>query len=161
MGFTPTDIGEYIHPVIALGAAGTGTTAGTAVNGLVVDRFALPNWYNSVQLTVPFNYVLAAGGTINLNAHLQDSAVASSSSTSWADFGSTVQGAGSGGVTASSTASATSQSAFYRNVNLTTARRYVRARITPQRVEATAGSSADALNYHAVMVFGGAISYPA
>lgn len=155
MPYTPADVGEHILAVSAV-AAGAGTTAGTAVNGYVIDRFALAtngNRYASVQIAVPYNFVKATATTVAMNAHLQDSAVSASTSASWADYGSTVASEGSGNSTVgTSTAAVTSNRTFRRNVNILGARRYVRVRITPH---ITVVSTANSLNYNAVLVFGG------
>lgn len=161
MGFTPTDVGEYILSLTAVPSL-TATSTGTAVNGDSIDRLAQGSPYKSCQIVVPFSYIKTTGVTGSMNAHLQDSAVSASTSTSWADFGSTVASAGSGVYTiAATTAAVTAGRGVYRrNVDITAARRYIRVRVTPLLTAATL-STVNLLRYMGVLVLGGSDEYPA
>lgn len=150
---TPQNIGAYITAREALNA-GAGTTPGTAVDGFIIDRFALGSRMDSCKIVIPYNYVKATGTTIALNAHLRDSPT----STGWTNFGSTVQTAGVGGVVGVTTAAVTSHGRFERNVDLTRARRYIRVRVTPL---ISVVSSINLLNYNGVLMLGGADVLPA
>lgn len=147
---TPQDIGEYIAVRFALPNAAA-TTAGTAVNGKNIDTRSLGARYHSASLVVPFNYKKAAATVVTMNAHLQTG----HTTTSYVNLGST---SGYTATIAASSAASSGYSQFEAHIDLTMARRYLRARITPQ---SSVVSSVNFTNYSGVIVFGGGDQQPA
>lgn len=141
-------IGDVLTSVNALTpnvvTAGT-TDSGAAQNGNTIDRQSLGRNYLSAQIAIPVTTTLAATKTLTVAAKVQDSA----DGTNFTDYGtapsSTVLGS------TSSTASQTLKSAKDFNVDISSARRYVRVVVTPT-LSATAS---DTVALGGVAVLGG------
>ncbi len=116
-----TDLGSYVKSKLAIipvqVTAGTGTELD--VNGPSVDRIG----YRAGVLVCPVSATLAAANTFTVSAKVQDSATGTSG---WADFGSPTNNLVLTGAADGSTESGLLE----LNLNLTTAKRYIRAVIT-------------------------------
>jgi hypothetical protein len=108
-----------------LSAAATAVAAGsgdsTTTTGITIDRMNFPNGSmpNSLALAFPWEAVLATGKTLSIGYAVQDSA----DNSVWADYQSATYAA----VATGSTAASAAAGELEVNVNLTSARRFVRA----------------------------------
>ena len=149
MGYANTDIGAYILPIAAINN-GTFTSAMSTnpATGYTIDRRSFDAGRgNSCQIVVVWNGTTTAAKTLNVNAYLQHSPT----STAWSNFSSTVQSAGEGVYTVTTTAASSQHGVFRRNVNLMTANRYIRV-----RANGWINSALSTLaRFHGLLVFGG------
>jgi hypothetical protein len=160
MTFRSHDIGALIkgeaclNPVIVTAGAGTD---GTQVNGTVIDRLGLGELYFSAKVIIPVYPNLTTGveGTVISNA--QDSAT--TVSTAFADFddkdGSTVNTLTLGAT--DSTAAFTTVSELEYDLDISTAKRYIRIQVTPSMTS----TATNTLDYAGILVFGGSDTLPA
>jgi hypothetical protein len=100
-------------------AAGTGDS--TTTTGVTIDRFAFPNgaFPNAAAISVIWDATLATSKTLSVGYAIQDSA----DNSNWSDY----QTATYATVATGSTAASVAAGEFEIGVNLTSARRYVRA----------------------------------
>jgi len=147
------NIGSKIAVVRA--AANTAVTAGgagdaTAVTGVIIDRAAL-GWPQSCVVAVPFTATLAAAATLSLSITLQDGDASNlSDAGTFASRANGVIATGPGG-------GGTVTGTIELDVNLSGAKRYVRANFTPD----LSASGTDTAALSEVIVFGGATRLPA
>ncbi len=148
------DSGAYLVTRNALNAvvvtAGT-TVSGQEVNGFIVDRLAFNDLILSVKVAIPFNLALSTADTGTLAARLQHSLT--TASTAFADF------ADKDGSTNNSVVTTTAgplDSILEFDVDLSSARQFVRVQVTPT----LSSSVTDTLDYAGVLVFGGGDNIP-
>lgn len=136
------DIGEWITAVFA--ASGIATAAGTGdnteVDGAYVDR----KNYSSAKLVIVGQAVLAAAATLSIAANIQDDADGSGTGVDFGDaFANAVVATGGGGGT-------TESFKVEIDVDLTKAKQYVRAQVTPN----LSASGTDTCRWAATWIFG-------
>jgi hypothetical protein len=139
--------GSAVHTAVT--AAGSGDT--TAINGATIDRLATGKTvFQSAMAAASFRATMASGESLVSVLKFQDSA----NDSDWTDFG-----AGSGVVTVVSAVggAATAKQGHQKlGVDLTTARRYVRAVCTPDLSRA----GTDTATVELMVVLGGAQDTP-
>jgi hypothetical protein len=109
----------------AASAVAAGAGDATTATGVTIDRMAFANGSmpNSLALAFPFEAVLATAKTLSIGYAVQDSADGSN----WSDY----QTAAPAVVATGSTAASAAAGQLEVSVNLTSARRYVRANHAP------------------------------
>ena len=133
-----------------------GTTVENEQTGDVIDRGlgAGSNLALSAKIAVPYNYTLAAAKTATLSFKLQDSAT--TASTDFSDYADKDGTTSNSVATAATTASQTPSGILSGDFDLSSAKRYLRVKVTPT-LSATVTDTADIA---AVMVFGGSGALP-
>jgi len=154
------DVGAYLTNTVAALPVGVlaATTSLAEVNGPAIDRRANTSHpFLSCKVAIPWSATsLTTGDSFTVTANMQDAAT----TTSWADYddkdGTTVQQVVSGVGTSVVTAY---NGVLEFDVDLSSARRYIRLQVTPLFSATT--TSADAGAYGGVITFGGANILPA
>lgn len=155
MGFVPTDVGEYVCTLNALGHnTFTSAQSTNPATGYTIDRFAFNAGRGaSCQISVLWNGTTTGVKTINVNAYLQHS----DTSTAWTNYSSTVQATDATGVyTVVTTAASTQRGIYRRNINLIGAKRYVRVRANGW----VNMDNSTIMTLRGVLTFGGFDAYP-
>lgn len=144
------DIGAYITSRAggAVSAVAGGAGDATELDGAWIDR----QGFLSAKLVVAYDATLAEGETLSLAANAQDAA--DGSGTGAADFGTAVADAV---VATGGTGGSTERGTVEIDLDLTTARQYIRAQFTPN----LSAANTDTARVHAVVILGGADRIPA
>lgn len=152
------NIGKYIKAeaaIVGKSFSATSTESGDEVNGVVIDRQALPRHYYSARAVVHGRLTGSTDVKATLAMNVQHSS--STGSTSFSDWST---GTESTAVTIGSTASTAAQAVdgeIEQCFNLQGAKRYLRVQYTPTLSGTTAGTS---MAVGGVIVFGGADELP-
>ena len=154
------DVGAFIVGKNALNPQTITTTGdGSEKTGYSIDRNDdTSDPFLSAKVIIPYSASLAAGNTLTLKSNAQDS---SSTASGWADYddkdGSTANTATIGST--GSTAAQTLSGVLEYDLDLSSAKRYLRVQVTPT----LSGSSteSDDVDLGGVMVLGGANVLPA
>lgn len=145
------DIGSYLSSVNALIAntvtAGTGAD-GAEQNGLWNSHIG----FLSGKLVIAYSATLAQAETLTIAANLQDATALAG--TGAADYGDAFAAAV---VATGDTGGSTENGTVELNVDLSSARGYVRAQVTPT----LSAVGTDTVDLAAILVLGGAAEYPA
>jgi hypothetical protein len=151
------DVGAYLKASNALNPATFTTTNDDAEQtGTNIDREAFSNHPAlSCKVIIPYNASLAATETLTVVSNFQHS---SASSAGWADFDDKDGSTQNSVVTTTGTTAATTPAAVLTyDVDLSSAKRWVRIQITPT----LSAASADTCGIAGTIVFGGENTLPA
>lgn len=140
-----TDAAFMLIPVVTL-SSGLATTVAVEIDGPALDRFSWSTRHLSGKLCVPVQVVLTSGIDASIAANLQHSDT--TVSTDFSDLGSSTESLSWTGATGGSTI----ETVLKVDVDLTTAKRYLRAQATPGLGTTTTGK---AFRYGGMLVLGG------
>lgn len=141
-------IGQLIASVNALSpytATAGGAGDNTQQTGITLDRQSIGREYLSAQVAIPYKATLAAAKKVTVSSIVEDSA----DGASWATYVTGLSSSVVGSTT--STAAQTLNSALTYNVDLGSARRYVRVDVTAD----LSAANTDTFAFAAVAALGG------
>lgn len=133
------------------------TDDGQEVNGFIIDRQAFADLLLSVKVAIPYDASIVDTFTATLAANLQDSDT--TASTAFADYDDKDGSTGQSVVETGTTAVTAFDKILEFDVDLSSAKRYIRLQVTPTL--SNGSTSSDTLDYGAVHVFGGSDQPPA
>ena len=137
---------------VSITSSGQASTAAVEVSGPAFDRFTFSSRHLSGSLLVPHQIVLTSGLDASLAANMQHADTTVSSD--FSDLGSSTHSLSYTGATGGTTVEAV----LKINLDLTMAKRYLRAQVTPGLGTTTTG--AKTFKYGGVLVLGSADELP-